>query len=229
MNKHAKLLHKVEVVPEEKPIRTEIPAVGAPEVVQVEETIKPAYTIQPSGEMLGMSIESTEDSGGSGWVMWVVAGLLAVVAGLVVGGVVYLSKNRSTLGGGGASPTVVPTVAVVDPSPTKAVMPTPTPAVVDLSKLKVQVLNGSGVKGEARVAVDLLKELKLASVDTGNADKFDYGQTVIKYKANVDKGLVEKVKQAIAGKYKISDDGGDLELATVSKYDVVVILGKEKN
>jgi Fe-S cluster biogenesis protein NfuA len=40
---------------------------------------------------------------------------------------------------------------------------------------------------------------------------------------------VEKVKQAIAGKYKISDDGGDLELATVSKYDVVVILGKEKN
>lgn len=72
------------------------------------------------------------------------------------------------------------------PTPTQPPKPTslpvsPTPS-VDKTKLKIKVLNGSGVAGQATKVKDLLKEKGYEDILTGNADNFDFKQSEVQVK-----------------------------------------------
>lgn len=212
-HKHSRLLHKVEIVQDE-PVVTSVSA--------VEVMAEPEPLLEMSGgDMLGMSIEGEESGGGK--LMWLMAGSLAVIAGLVVGAVIYFSRTKMTL------PVVDPTAQTptpaVSPVVTVATTPTPTPsAKPDISKLKVKVLNGSGKKGEANVVAGLLTKAGFKDIDTGNAAKFDHTLTLIESKEEIPAELLKALAP-----YKTDTGDASAKLSKDSKYDIVITVGKTKS
>lgn len=212
MNKHSRLLHKVEVVAD-KPVETPVTAVD-------EQAVEPVAELG-GGEMLGMNIQTSEEEGDGGKLVWVLAAVLVAVAVLVVAAVIYFSRTRLDLGNPGQNPLPTP---VQEGSPTGVVtatiIPSPTGVKVDVSKLKVQVLNGSGVRGKAAEVATVLEDLGFVGVATGNASKLGFDEMEVSLKSGLD-----QVKELITKELEDYGPYGFKELEESSKFDVVVIVG----
>ncbi len=105
--------------------------------------------------------------------------------------------------------------------------PAPTVAAVDLSKYKVQVLNGSGTSGEAGKAQGYLEGVGFKDFKTGNAPSFGYANTEVQMKKDVTDEVYAKVKEAL-DPYYVDVTKSDKVLAESSAYDIVVTVGKKK-
>lgn len=100
--------------------------------------------------------------------------------------------------------------------------PSPSPS-VDRKKVKVKILNGSGIVGKANEVKDVLIEKGYTDIVTGNADNFDYETSEI------------QVKEGKNDIYSVlADDLSDLvdinESSTLEEddpADVVFIIGKD--
>ncbi len=119
-----------------------------------------------------------------------------------------------------------PAVTAIPQEMAVALTVTPTVAVipeVDVSQYKVNVLNGSGVTGEALRIKSLLAASGFLTVDVGNAPaQID---TEIKKKEVVVVDVVAKAKESFTD-YKVGSIG---TLTASDKYDLVIVLGSEKN
>ncbi|TSC85705.1 MAG: cell envelope-related function transcriptional attenuator [Microgenomates group bacterium Gr01-1014_16] len=193
-------------MPEEK---TDKPKVMLDAVVE-----EPAATVEELVRVpeVTMPVEVIKVEGGNGkwtWV-WAIVGLLLGIAVGGGGGYVIWGNKKE--------------IAVVKPAvvagPTKSPGVTPTLAVeVKRSELKVKVLNGSGVRGEAAKAKELLESLGYPEVVTGNADKDDYEQTEVTVAKDEYWGAV---RADLETKYTVSAKPGTADLGG---FDVVIILG----
>ncbi len=157
----------------------------------------------------------------------IIAIIASIVGILVLIGGVYAAKyfidksnkeNKQPPTSGQTTPIPPPTT----PKPTP--VPTPEPE-IDLSTLKVKVLNGSGIKGEASRASSMLKDMGFEDIKVGNADNFEYIETEISYKPDYE-NLIEKISQEADGKYDIVK--GE-ELKETNKYDLIITLGDNSN
>ena len=148
--------------------------------------------------------------------------VLFIVIFLVTFGIFYFVANGKGEGGKSflafGSPTETPT-----PSPTVE-PPSPTPTVeVKRDIVKVKVLNGTGVAGQANGMKTLLQEKGYVGVLTGNASKYDYTQTEVQIKKEqsfLEATILSDIKD-IASSPKIS------ELDSTDSSDVVIIIGKD--
>jgi hypothetical protein len=84
-------------------------------------------------------------------------------------------------------------------------------------EIKIVVLNGSGQTGAAGSAGEILESAGYTVSQSGNAESFDYVNTVIKYNEAV-KEEAEKISKLF--------DESELQLADNEEADVVVIVGK---
>lgn len=155
-----------------------------------------------------------------------------------IGGVSNDTKNKMT-----PTPTEfifptdtpMPTEAPVDTTPTKEPKKTPTPTLkptsnpvdkttgLDRSELSVEVKNGGGVRGAAGGMADVLRGLGYNVLSTGNADNFDYENTVIEVKSEKNKYL-QLLKSDLSTSYTIGTTSSSLSAS--SSADTVVIVGK---
>ena len=91
---------------------------------------------------------------------------------------------------------------------------------LDIPDIKVEVLNGNGQAGSANKVASELKRKGFDVINTGNADSFDYKNTVIIYKD----GNVESAK-------KIASIVGGVELRQGNfldnKTDICIIIGED--
>jgi len=120
------------------------------------------------------------------------------------------------------------------PEPTSKNTPTPTKKAssstnstdsasgLDRADLTIVVQNGSGESGVAKVMADKLKALGYTISSTGNADNYDYAQTVIKVKA-ASKAYLSLLKKDLEDDYTIGTATSDY----TGSGDAVVIVGKE--
>lgn len=113
--------------------------------------------------------------------------------------------------------------AIPSPTPTPSVSPEPSVS-PNLSVLKVQVLNGSGVTGAAKEIAQKLEALEFQTVETGNADANDYTKTQIQMKSSVSESVYEQITKELN---EYVTEKGDA-LADSSSFDIVVTLGSEK-
>lgn len=137
--------------------------------------------------------------------------LAVILVALLAFGVVAAVRKGST-------PEPSPT-----PSPlaTPAPSPSPTPEPVVMSDLQVNVLNGSGVPGEAGKVAKLLEELDIVEPDTGNAENYDYTTTYVSLKPNLPTSVYDSIKSVLADYTVMQGD----PLEEDHDYDVVVIVG----
>ncbi|GFP21857.1 hypothetical protein HKBW3S06_01083, partial [Candidatus Hakubella thermalkaliphila] len=91
--------------------------------------------------------------------------------------------------------------------------------VVDKSKARIDVLNGNGIAGSAREIADLLKRNGFNISYIGDADRYDYAQTVIRYRSG-NKDVAQLVADEIKPKYSAI-----LEEEPLLDVDIVVVLG----
>jgi hypothetical protein len=107
----------------------------------------------------------------------------------------------------------------------------PTPAsdsaklIIDYSKYKIQVLNGSGIGGEAAKGKEILETEKFVVEEIGNAQSSDFDLTIIQAKKGVDKAFLDKLKSVLGETYLL---GSDEVLEELEELDVVVIIGSGK-
>jgi len=135
----------------------------------------------------------------------------------IMGVVLYNFYNPSDQKVTGVN-TPVPVVITPMATPSSAIE-----AKIDLSKYVVQVLNGSGVTGEAGRVRDLLIEKGFVSVDVGNAEATS--DTLVSRKENVPQMVIDELK-ILMGEYIFDDIG---LLTSNDKYDLVIVLGGNAN
>ena len=115
------------------------------------------------------------------------------------------------------------------PSAQKLSSPTPSPeatteANLEKSQPKIRILNGSGTAGVASTVKNLLEGKEWVVASIGNADDFDYQQTVLRFKSAFKK-FEQALSDDLSGQYSVISSRDDLE-ATDSA-DIEVIVGKK--
>ena len=174
-------------------------------VLVPEPTPEPQPVLTPASEVIEKSDRS--------WVWILVAFVLGLVAGGVGGFVLARIQNSRTK----SDQPVVEKVVTSTPSPSSAAL-----VQTDRADLKAQVLNGSGVKGEAAKAKEYLEGLGYKDVVVGNADG-DFQLTEIAFKKVAGK-YMDTVEADLRKNYKL---GPNVSLDESSDYDVVITLGAE--
>jgi len=157
----------------------------------------------------------------------IIVTVIVVLVGMVVGGFfVYQNAMQEA--------SESPEITITNDSPSQDI-PAPTPDIessssaettgettLDPSNLKASILNGSGTPGAAGDLAEVLESSEITDVDTGNADSYDYEQTVVSVKKGNDE-LYELVLTALQDDYSVTQ-GDDLD--EDSEYDVVIIVGQ---
>lgn len=104
--------------------------------------------------------------------------------------------------------------------------PTPTVKEVDRSEITIQVLNGSGITGEAGYLQGVLASLGYDEIKTGNASKQNLETTTVSYSEDID----EAIQKEITGKLKDVYKKVEEKTSSAQKdYDVIITVGLRKN
>jgi len=158
-----------------------------------------------------------DDSGKSGFNfkgLFMIFGILLIL-GLVIGGFYFYQSSQEIT-------TETPT------PPTEQepeITPTPTPIVeeeVDLSSYSLQVLNGTGIAGEAGRVAATLEAGGFVDVEAGNASSSNVEQTQVQMKEEVPSEVFDTIDEALSTRdVVIADEVLDED----SDFDVVITLG----
>ncbi|MDP3994279.1 MAG: LytR C-terminal domain-containing protein [bacterium] len=145
-----------------------------------------------------------------------------ILLGLLMGGIIAyysgLNKIKSS-----ESTTIIKTTS----QPTTEIEASPSASPVskiDLSKYKIKILNGSGIKGEAGKVQTILEKAGFTVSTTGNASKYDYAKTEIQTKEDVEAFFITGLKTALSKSYIIEDKVQTLPAS--SSDSVIVTVGK---
>jgi len=145
--------------------------------------------------------------------------LLAIVTTVVIGGVIVY-KNAIV----GRTSSSQSFQATPEPTRTPEATPTPTPATeIDRTQVKIQVLNGSGIKGLASKVVAALEKAGYQDVKSGNADNFDHTKTEASTGSD-NQALLDLVSADLKDSYPIATTDTNLKS---SSFDVVITLGQD--
>jgi uncharacterized protein YaiE (UPF0345 family) len=184
---------------------------------QPQPTHTPTY---PSTETVGFPPQS-QPAPKKGFLKWIIIAILGL---LLIGGAAFFVLQ----GGDDAStPLKTPTVQGIDfvqtPSPTVA--PAVTPEPVNKEGISVELLNGTGIGGEAGYLETQLKSLGYTDIKTGNASGAVVSVTTITFNTSVSETVVSEITKKLEDIYK------QVETKTSSNtgsYDVKIIVGLRK-
>ena len=152
-------------------------------------------------------------------------GLVFVFAilGAIAGGLYYYKNKMAPQ----MAPSENKTTTEAKATPTTEVTATPS-ASVDLTKLKVNLMNGSGIKGEAAKVKSLLTTAGFdgAKVSTGNASTNDFKATSVSFKKDVADAVFDKIKSSLGSLYDVQKAVGNLKDS--SSNDIEIVIGEIK-
>ena len=199
------------------------------EVGDTKEEVKPAEEVvsekpQKSEEIIKepVKLEAKPQKESPFNILWIlIPGMLLL--GLLIGGVFAyvfgiqkISDTQKSDTSGTQNITVEPTI-----SPTAK--PTASPS-ASLSRYKIKILNGSGIKGEAGKVQTLVEAAGFTVLSTGNAATYDYTKTQITIKTGIDPDFVSTLVATLKKNYQLEDP------KTVSSQtnDITIIVGSLK-
>lgn len=155
--------------------------------------------------------------------MKIIIAVVGVILILVAGGWFILGNNS----GESSTPSPTPNDGLSSfPTPVPTEMPTSSPTVapepVEKSEIKVEVLNGTGVPGEAGFLQGELEDLGFEDITASNADSQDATETVATYSRDLSSEVVDEITAMLEKVYKTVRT----RKATVSgDYDVSIVTG----
>ena len=186
------------------------------EIVKAAEKVEPVIRpVVPTLDQSKTEFEPVNPRSGPNPLFILIPGVLLL--GALLGGVYFYQKG-------------VNLELQASPTPEASIEPTLTPtaspsAKLDLTKFSINVQNGSGIAGTAGSAKDLLTKAGFKVSGTGNADNYDYTDTIIKAKTSVSADFVSKLTTTLSGMYSVAKAQ---TLPDTSKDDIIVIIGSSK-
>ena len=151
---------------------------------------------------------------------------LSLGAGLIGGIFFYKSRVEGmdlTSGTSKPESTITPQESVNEPP-----LPESSPASAektDLTKVNVQILNGSGIAGEAGRVDALLKKAGFTKTVTGNASTYNFTKTTVSIKKDAPADVYLAIEKALST-YVLEKNEN---LSSSSSYTVVITVGKDKS
>lgn len=142
-------------------------------------------------------------------------GIITLVLVAIVG-VVYFMFFRG--GSKKAEPTPTPTAMVEE------VTPTTEPAIAK-EDLKIKILNGSGVVGEAGRVKTILEKAGYKIESTDNAESYDHKETEIQAKTAVTSTVLDELKKLLEKDYTVTTS----KLEKDNEVDIIVTVGSRIN
>ena len=143
--------------------------------------------------------------------------IIIILLLLAVGGWFFLIRPSSeSLVDGEPTPT---------PFEVQESTPIPTPEEIEREGVKIQVLNGTGIAGQAAKVKDLLTELGLSKIETGNAEGAKATDTVVVFSPAVAGDLSEEIITLLKENF---DNVSAQEADNSSEIDVLIATGKAK-
>ena len=101
---------------------------------------------------------------------------------------------------------------------------TSTEAEIDLSEYTVQILNGSGIAGEAGRVEALLNNAEITDTTKGNAGSYDFTKTEVALKKDVPSAVYDEIADALPS-YVVTEAD---PLGEIADYDIIITVGSEK-
>ncbi len=145
--------------------------------------------------------------------------LLIFVGLLILGGagIFFFTKSGST-----PIPTPTPTFKV-EPiqTPTVTTTPTSSPVAVKKEEITIEIQNGTGITGEAKLLQDKLKALGYSDISVGNASSTDNTDTTVTFLKTLSTTVQDEIKKELEKMYKTVT----VKTSTTQKSDILVLTG----
>ncbi len=147
---------------------------------------------------------------------------IVIVFVIIIGVIAFLVFKGSQSGSGEATPepTELPTS-----QETIAPTPTPTPSSVTKDQIKIQILNGTGIVGEAAYLVNQLKPLGYTSATTGNSDTSSATATKVTFATKVPSDVVSEITNLLKTIYQSVETNTS---SSLTSSDIQIITGLKK-
>ena len=150
--------------------------------------------------------------------------LLVIFAVLIIAGgasFLFIKQNRQAV-----SPKNEAEITQVSPTPTSAEESTTAAEIEEISKeaLKIQILNGTGVEGQAQDLADLLTSDGFSDIILGNSATADNTQTTAAFKDSIS----QTVKDNFVQKLEAIFETVEAETLQESDFDIEITTGKLK-
>lgn len=150
--------------------------------------------------------------------------ILFLVSLVLVGGAgfYFLSLKKEKDGESQKESKDKETSIIVEEKNVKVSTPTPTPIeTVDKKAVSVQILNGTGIIGEAAYLEGKLNDLGYTSVKIGNASKQDYEATQVAFSSKLSSAVIDEITKELEKIYKKVET----TKSSSPSYDVEIITG----
>lgn len=160
----------------------------------------------------GVPSQPKEKKGANKWI-FIFLGLL-ILGGA---GIFFFARQ-----GGNAEPTPTPSFGVIpvdDYTPEPVATATPEP--VAKEDVSIEVLNGTGIAGEAGFLQGKLKELDYTDIEVGNASSTDNSDTTVTFKKDLSTTIQDEIKEELEEIYK----NVVVKTSTTQDSDIVIITG----
>src|SRR5258708_199334 len=171
---------------------------------------------EPVGFPGAMPTPASQPTSNGNW-KWLVILILFLV---VIGAVTFFVFKSSR----GVSSEASPTPTATDMANVATPTATATAAPVDKTQLKIQVLNGTGIAGEAGLLSDALKALGYTNVTSGNASTQNATSTQVTFASTVSSDVVAEITNKLKDLYTNVTTGN----STLSGSDIQIVTGVRK-
>lgn len=159
------------------------------------------------------SHNSKPKNSGSKWVIIFIVLLIIGGAGIFF----FTSSANKPI----ATPTPSFGVVPIENKVTSAPIATATPEPVKKDTITIEIQNGTGITGEAKLLQDKLKELGYTEITTGNAETTDNTETTVTFKKTLSQAAQDELKKEMESFYKTVN----IKTSSTQKTDVVVVTG----
>ncbi len=138
---------------------------------------------------------------------------------LILGGAGIFFFTKSS---GEAIPTPTPSFGVVPiDEPETTPVPTKSPEPINRETISIEVLNGTGISGEAKLLSDKLKALGYSDITSGNAETSDNTDTTVTFSKTLSQSVQDEIKKELDSFYKTVN----VKTSSTQKSDIVIITG----
>lgn len=203
---------------EKKKMRMVVEEVGKEEVKPVEEIINSEAVKEEPVKI----VEDKPHKESSFNILWIlIPGMLLL--GLLIGGIFAYVFGIQKISNPIKTDVTSTQNTTVEPTLSPTAKPEASPS-ANLSKYKIKILNGSGIKGEAGKVQTLIETAGFTVLSAGNATTYDYTKTQITIKTGIDPDFVSTLVATLKKDYQLEDP------KTVSSQtnDITVTVGNLK-
>lgn len=118
------------------------------------------------------------------------------------------------------------TFSTPSPEPSQESSPTPSPEPIEKSDIKIEVLNGTGVPGEAGFLKTKLEAEDFQNIETGNAEDQDQTRTTVTFSRDLSQIYIDEVTKLLENLY----EEVTAKKGTISEdFDIRIVTGVKKS